>query len=268
MKKNIFKVIKKIKNFLEYSVFSESLDQVPKGEQVVINTINQFSYCIAEQDDAFKKSLINSDVLLPDGIAIVGAIKLLTGKVVKKIAGWDLHLHLLNDLNENKGSCFYLGASEDTLRKIKLKLSVDFPLIQVGNYSPPFKNNFSDDDDKKMIDAVNNFKPDVLFVGMTAPKQEKWVNKYRQKLHASTICSIGAVFDFYAGIVQRPNKVLVSFGLEWFGRLIKEPKRMWKRYLYFGPVYICSILREKIRTLFTMNYWVVIYPGFLIPSPV
>lgn len=268
MKKTFSKVIKKIRNFLDYSVFSESLDMVPKGEQVVINTINQYSYCIAEHDEAFKNSLINSDVLLPDGIAIVGAIKLLTGKIVKKIAGWDLHQHLLNDLNESKGSCFYLGASVETLKKIKLRLSIDFPFIKVGNYSPPFKKNFNDADDQKMIDAVNNFKPDVLFVGMTAPKQEKWVNKYRQKLHASTICSIGAVFDFYAGIVQRPNKVLVSFGLEWFGRLIKEPKRMWKRYLYFGPVYIWSIFREKIRTLSTMNNWVVIYPGFLIPSPV
>ena len=98
-----------------------------------------------------------------------------------------------------------------------------------------------------MINAVNNFKPDVLFIGMTAPKQEKWAFKNKNQLDAKIICSIGAVFDFYAGTVVRPHPFWINLRLEWFIRLLKEPKRMWKRYLYYGPVFIISILTKKIK---------------------
>jgi N-acetylglucosaminyldiphosphoundecaprenol N-acetyl-beta-D-mannosaminyltransferase len=92
-------------------------------------------------------------------------------------------------------------------------------------------------------------KPDVLFIGMTAPKQEKWAHAYKAVLDAKVICSIGAVFDFYAGTIERPNKIWINLGLEWLGRLVKEPKRMWRRYLYYGPVFGFYLVREKIRLL-------------------
>ncbi len=96
-----------------------------------------------------------------------------------------------------------------------------------------------------MVNAVNDFQPDVLFVGMTAPKQEKWVYKHKDRLDAKIICAIGAVFDFYAGTVDRPQQFWINLGLEWFIRLYKEPKRMWKRYLYYGPVFVFHILKER-----------------------
>lgn len=101
-----------------------------------------------------------------------------------------------------------------------------------------------------MINAVNDFKPDVLFIGMTAPKQEKWSYGNKEFLDSKVICSIGAVFDFYAGTVERPNKLWVNLGLEWFIRLIREPRRMWKRYLYYGPIFIWLIFVKKIKTVF------------------
>lgn len=101
-----------------------------------------------------------------------------------------------------------------------------------------------------MIDEINVFMPDVLFIGMTAPKQEKWAHEHKTLLDARIICSIGAVFDFYAGTVVRPNKIWINLGLEWFVRLLKEPKRMWKRYLFYGPVFIKLMLKEKIKNVF------------------
>jgi N-acetylglucosaminyldiphosphoundecaprenol N-acetyl-beta-D-mannosaminyltransferase len=235
-----------------YSVYKGNLSELAITDKILINTINQYSYCIAEQDAEFKKALQQSDILLPDGVAIVAAVKLLNGTKIKKIAGADIHQHLLKELNRKGGSCFYLGSSANTLQKIVSRLSIDFPNVTVGTFSPPYKPEFSDVENKQMLEAVNTFEPDVLFVGMTAPKQEKWSFQYKEQLDANIICAIGAVFDFYAGTVDRPNPFWINLGLEWFIRLLKEPQRMWKRYLYYGPVFIRLIVVEKIK-LFSEN---------------
>lgn len=234
---------------LGYPIFNDTLDELSVEKKTLVNTINQYSYCVAEKDEEFKKALMNSDVLLPDGIAIVVASKFLNRKTITKIAGADLHNFLLNKLNAKKGSCFYLGASNQTLEKISQRISKEYPNIRMGSYSPPFKPEFSNSESQVMIDCVNNFKPDVLFVGMTAPKQEKWAHTNKEKLDAGLICSIGAVFDFYAGTVNRPSSVWVNMGLEWLGRLLKEPRRMWKRYIYYGGVFVYYLIKEKLRVM-------------------
>ena len=101
-----------------------------------------------------------------------------------------------------------------------------------------------------MIHIINAFEADVVFVGMTAPKQEKWAFNHKNQIQTKTICAIGAVFDFYAGTVERPSAFWISLQLEWLIRLIKEPRRMWKRYLYYGPVFIAYILQKKVSMLF------------------
>ncbi|MEX0275522.1 MAG: WecB/TagA/CpsF family glycosyltransferase, partial [Flavobacteriaceae bacterium] len=114
----------------------------------------------------------------------------------------------------------------------------------------PFKKVFSEKDSEEMIKAVNAFKPDVLFVGMTAPKQEKWVYVNGDQLNVNMVCSIGAVFDFYAGTVKRPSNVWINLGLEWLGRLLKEPRRMWKRYIYYGIIFLGHIVkRSRVRRI-------------------
>lgn len=228
-----------------YPIYTGSLSDIDLTKKNVINTINQYSYCIAEKDAAFREALQKSDVLLPDGIGITLLYRFLHGKKIEKIAGADLHFFLLNTLNKTNGSCFYLGSSAKTLALIEKRLKEEYPNVRFRTFSPPFKPEFTNDDNREMIEAVNEFKPDVLFIGMTAPKQEKWVHKNKELLETKTIGSIGAVFDFYAGTVERPGKVWIKLGLEWFIRLLKEPKRMWKRYLYYGPVFIALVLKEK-----------------------
>jgi N-acetylglucosaminyldiphosphoundecaprenol N-acetyl-beta-D-mannosaminyltransferase len=98
-----------------------------------------------------------------------------------------------------------------------------------------------------MVEAVNGFKPDVLFVGMTAPKQEVWTHVNKERLDVGAICAIGAVFDFYAGTVSRPSKFWRDLGLEWFIRLLKEPRRMYKRYVICGPAFILMLIRSKLN---------------------
>ncbi|MDB5110290.1 MAG: WecB/TagA/CpsF family glycosyltransferase [Mucilaginibacter sp.] len=230
-----------------YNLFTGDLNNLTGLPKITINTINQYSFCIAENDKDFKKALQNSDVLLPDGIGIVLALKAVTGKTIKKISGTDIHYHLLTKLNKEKGKCFYLGSSENTLGKIKQRLALEFSNITCDYYSPPFKIAFSDNENVEIIQKINSFKPDVLFVGMTAPKQEKWSNEQKDNIDTGIICSIGAVFDFYAGTVKRPADIWINMGLEWFIRLCKEPKRMWKRYLYYGPIFLYILMKEKFK---------------------
>lgn len=228
-----------------YSILNADLDKIRFNSKCLINTINQYSYIIAEQDAEFKKALVESDVLLPDGVGIVAAVKMLKGEKVKKIAGADLHQYLLEKLNKEGGSCFYLGSSQSTLNAIRERLVREYPNIRVGLYSPPFKAQFNAEENAEMINAVNAFKPDVLFVGMTAPKQEKWCHAHKDQLTVKTICPIGAVFDFYAGTIKRPSKFWINLGLEWFIRLVKEPKRLSKRYLYYGPVFLWELAKME-----------------------
>jgi len=235
----------------DYTVFNAAVDKIEIQPKYIINTLNQFSFNMAEKDAAFKKALVNSDILLPDGIGIVGAARILKNARIKKIAGSDLHMYLLHRLEEQKGSCFYLGSSEETLRLIKKVISTEFPHIRVETYSPPFKANFDVDDNEKMIKAVNEFKPDVLFVGMTAPKQEKWVDANKDNIDAKLICSIGAVFDFYSGTIKRPGKIWIKLGLEWFVRLLTEPAHVWKRYVIYGPIFVYMVFKEKLTNSFT-----------------
>lgn len=222
-------------------------NEIP-AKQIAINTINAYSWVMADKDPVFREALQSGDYLLPDGIAVVWAARFLSAERIDKIAGADLHKMVLDTLNRIGGKCFYLGASETTLSLIRERIARDYPNILVGTYSPPFKPEFSETDNEEMIRVINEYSPDALFVGMTAPKQEKWIFTHRKKLHTSTICAIGAVFDFYAETSKRPPQWMIRMGLEWFGRLISNPRRMWKRYIIYNPVFVGKIMRIKFRS--------------------
>lgn len=208
---------------------------------LIVNTINAYSWTMTDRFPDFKKALQTSDVLLPDGVGVVYAAHLLAGKRIEKIAGADLHQLLLELLNKKNGRCFYLGASLATLDLIKKRLKREYPNITVETYSPPFKKQFTDLDNQEIYDAINKFSPDVVFVGMTAPKQETWIYHNHKKINTKVICGIGAVFDFYAETKKRPSQWMINCGLEWFGRLITDPRRLWKRYLVYNAVFMYKI---------------------------
>lgn len=231
---------------VKHQIFSGPLSSLRIDKKCIINTINPHSYCESKKDDLFYQALLSSNVLLPDGSGIVLATKVLTGKKIKKIAGADIHHYLLEQANISKKKVFYLGASPNTLLLIEKRIRKEFSNIKIGIYSPPYKTSFSDEDTDAMVSAVNNFKPDFLFVGMTAPKQEKWVFANKEILHAKVIASIGAVFDFYAGTVKRSNLFWIKIGLEWLPRFLKEPKRLARRNLVSTPKFLLEILWVKI----------------------
>ena len=213
-----------------FKIFDKNLNSLGPEKQL-ITTINAHSYNVTKSDDLFKDSLMKSDVLIPDGVSVVWAVKWLTGKSLKKIAGADLFFYEMDRLNGSNGKCFFLGSTDQTLLKIKENASKQYPNVNLETFSPPYKPEFSAEDNAEMVKAVNNFNPDVLFIGLTAPKQEKWAYQNFDKLNVGHIGCIGAVFDFYAGNIDRAPQWMIRLGLEWFYRLMKEPRRLWKRYL-------------------------------------
>jgi N-acetylglucosaminyldiphosphoundecaprenol N-acetyl-beta-D-mannosaminyltransferase len=152
-------------------------------------------------------------------------------------------------LSGKNGRCFYLGSTENTLKKIKERLESEYPTVIAGSFSPPFREKPVEADTDAMIRVVNDFAPDVLFVGMGAPKQEKWVFNNRKKLNVKLICCIGAAFDFYAGTVKRSGQFWIKTGLEWLPRLLRQPARLWRRNFVSTPLFILYVLAEKVRII-------------------
>lgn len=226
-----------------------ALNALPEGK-LLINTINAHSYNTALKDELFQKALINGDALIPDGVSIVKACKWLNAKSQPKerIAGWDLFAFEMDKLNRKGGKCFFMGSSEKVLSLVRKRVSVDYPNIVVETYSPPYKPEFSEEDNRAIIEAINKANPDLLWIGMTAPKQEKWTYAHWNELNIHChVGTIGAVFDFFAGTVERAPIWWQEHGLEWAYRLIKEPKRMWRRYIIGNSLFLWNIFREKIN---------------------
>lgn len=227
------------------------LDRIPVGK-ILINTINAHSYNTAQEDEAFAEALSRGDYLIPDGAGIVKACRWLKAKSQpeERIAGWDLFSFEMNRLEKKseKRKVMFLGSSEKVLALIRERAAVDYPYLEVITYSPPFKPEFSDEDNQAMIGAINHADPDLLWIGMTAPKQEKWTYQHWDELNIHCHCgTVGAVFDFYAGTVKRAPLWWQRHSLEWLYRLLMEPRRMWRRYILGNAKFLYYISKEFIN---------------------
>ena len=160
------------------------LADLPDGK-LLINTINAFSYVNARKDALFAEALKNSDILIPDGISIVKACRFIESQPAERIAGWDLFVYEMERTNRKGGKVMFLGSSDNVLELIRKRVGVEYPNICVDTFSPPYKDCFDKEDDEKMINAVNQSNPDLLWIGMTAPKQEKWAYTHIDRLELS-----------------------------------------------------------------------------------
>lgn len=221
------------------------LGELPDGK-LLINTINAHSYNTALKDPLFAEALEKGDALIPDGISIVKACRWLKAKSqpTERVAGWDLFEYEMDRLNKRGGKCFFMGSSEKVLGLIKRRTKVDYPHIKVETYSPPYKPEFTKEDNDAIVKAINQADPDLLWIGMTAPKQEKWAYSHWKDLDIHCHCgTIGAVFDFYAGTAKRAPVWWQRHGLEWLYRLLLEPKRMWRRYIIGNALFLWNICK-------------------------
>lgn len=246
-------------NILGYAVDRSNVDEcsdaimttLAQGDRSCrwLACLNPHSYAVALDDRSFASALHDANWLVPDGVGVVWASAVLGGQVRVRVTGSDIFSALHQRMNASGGlSVFFLGASEQTLAQIRARMALDFPSIRVaGTYSPPFKPTYSEQELDAMIAAVNATKPDVLWVGMTAPKQEKWIFENRARLDVRFAAAVGAVFDFYTGNVKRSHPVFQRLGLEWLPRLLQQPRRLWRRMLVSAPIFVAHVLQARWR---------------------
>ncbi|MDH4234321.1 MAG: WecB/TagA/CpsF family glycosyltransferase [Gallionella sp.] len=246
-------------NILGYTVYSASLGQcvdsivsriTSKDAPCWLACINPHSYVAALDESDFSDALHGADWLIPDGSGIVLASYLLGGNIRQRITGSDIFSALNSRANELGGfSVFFLGVTPDCLEEIRVRMGREYPQIRfAGSYSPLFKQDYTEEELEAMFAAINQARPDILWVGMTAPKQEKWIHQNLHRLDVCFAAAIGAVFDFYTGRVKRSHPVFQRLGLEWLPRLIQEPGRLWKRMFISAPVFMWHVLRARLRS--------------------
>ena len=233
--------------FQGYKIFDANKSDIFFGNdaRLIINTINPHSFMVARKDEVFESALKTSDILLVDGIGIVFALRFIEGEKVKKITGPQFLEYSLEYYNRISGRVFFLGSSDNVLNSIVARVNESFPNIDVGAYSPPYSDIFSMEENDKMVDRVNEFSPDILFVGMTAPKQEKWVFANKDKVVVCHIASVGAAFDWFSGIKTPPSKLVQRLNLVWLERIVKEPVRMLPRLISMLR-FILYVFRVKL----------------------
>ncbi len=246
----------KRENILGYPVIASGVDAcnaqiiewVINGDRAYwFACLNPHSAEVAEKDAAFKQALLNADLLVPDGVGVTVASRLLSGSIRDRVTGSDVFSGVSQRLDQQGGSVFFLGSTDAVLSKIVARMAMDYPNVDVvGSYSPPFKSEFTDEDNTQMIEAINQAKPDVLWVGLTAPKQEKWLYANMARLDIRFAGAVGAVFDFYAGTVKRSHPLFQKLGLEWLPRLLQEPRRLWRRNLVSNPRFMLRVLKARL----------------------
>lgn len=223
--------------------------QIQKPTKGWLACLNPHSYAVSRHDEEFRDALYAADWLVPDGVGVVIASRILGGGIRKRVTGSDIFFGLNQRMNAQSGmTVFFLGSTEQVLSNLRNKMLLDYPNVSVaGTYSPPFRSEYTDSEESAMIEAINSAKADVLWVAMTAPKQEKWINKNLQHLNVNFVGAIGAVFDFYTGEVKRSPLLFRRLGLEWLPRLLNQPKRLWRRMFISAPIFLFDVFKAILN---------------------
>ena len=232
-----------------YTIFSDSLSKIPVHAEKcrsVNCSISPNGYGLALKDPEFNRILKNTDFLVLDGVFFALASMFLQGKNIRKNQGPDVYKHFITRMNDTSGKVFFLGSSNTVLQKIKERLSRDYPNVTAASFSPPFKPEFSQEENREMIAAINAFKPDIVFIGMTAPKQDKWSFKHKHELNAGLIINIGNVFDWYAGTQKEIHPFFYKIRLAWLVRIFLRPE-VFKRNIGNQLVFLWHLTLMVLR---------------------
>lgn len=211
--------------------------------------LNPHSFARSLQAPKFELALKSATWLIPDGVGVVLASKINGGRIHSRVTGADVFFGLMERLNTcSTQSVFFLGGSEQVLGQIAERVKLDYPNVRLaGTLSPPFKESYTDSEIAKMVATVNQSRADVLWVGLTAPKQESLILDISESVNVRFAAAIGAVFDFYVGRVKRSHPVFQRVGLEWLPRLIQEPRRLWRRTVVSAPVFLWHVLKQRLK---------------------
>lgn len=242
--------IKFLNTEIDNLTMSEAIEEIDK---LVIS--KKVSYVVTpnvdhivklEKDEEFKEIYKNADLILTDGMPLIWISKIKSTPIKEKVSGSDLFPKVCEMAAKKSYKIFLLGAEDGIAIKAAENLKAKYKGLKVvGTYSPKYGFEKNEDEIEEIINIINEAKPDILAVGLGAPKQEKFIYKYKDRLNVPVSLSIGASIDFEAGNINRAPLFMQKYGLEWFYRLYKEPKRMFKRYLIDDLKIVNILLKYK-----------------------
>jgi N-acetylglucosaminyldiphosphoundecaprenol N-acetyl-beta-D-mannosaminyltransferase len=200
---------------------------------------------VARDDPEMMSALRGSTLAVPDGMPLVWAAKLLGESISNRVYGPELMLRYSDRCAEQGHRVWlYGGRDQGALAQLALNMRTRHPGIRiVGGFSPPFRD-LTAREEEELVARVNEQRPDVVWVGIGVPKQEKWMARMRDRLDAPVLVGVGAAFDFHAGLVPQAPDWMQRFGLEWAYRLGHEPRRLWKRYARYNPLFVFGFARQ------------------------
>ena len=236
MKEKVLGIKVNTENYDE--LIEEIFGRIERKEKSLIVAINPEKIIKAKEDPALKKLLNEAEIQIPDGIGVILASKIQKGQITSRVTGVDMMMRLCAEAAKRGKGVFLYGGKPGVADKASEKLKELYPEINIAGTQHGYEK-----DNDKIIAKINEAKPDILFVAMGSPKQENWINANRDNLYPTIYQGVGGSFDVLAGNVKRAPEAFQKMGLEWFYRLMKEPKRI-KRQMAL-PLFLLEVARSK-----------------------
>jgi exopolysaccharide biosynthesis WecB/TagA/CpsF family protein len=221
-----------------------AIERRMETQQIRLSLAPTDSVVLATRDCRLREILNSFDYLLADGIPVVWAARFFGTPLPERVAGPELFEQLLELCRRRNYSVFFFGSDEETVRRVRERVSAGVRIA--GHLCPEVRPTFGADETARIVAAINRTEPDFVFVVLGAPKQDRWIHDNAAALQAKVIVPIGAAFDWYAGRFVRAPKWMQRWGLEWAGRLVQNPRRLWRRYAR-DLVFPFLVLRYKVR---------------------
>jgi N-acetylglucosaminyldiphosphoundecaprenol N-acetyl-beta-D-mannosaminyltransferase len=200
----------------------------------------------SQRDEDLRAIHNAAGMVVPDGMPLVWLSRLQGFDQVERVYGPDLLLSCCDRSLSRGYRHFFYGGGPGVPERLVQRLQARFPgLLVVGAYSPPFRA-LTPAEDIEVVDRINGAQPDIVWIGLSTPKQERWMAEYRERLTAPVFVGVGAAFDFHAGLKRQAPRWMQHSGLEWMFRLLAEPRRLWRRYLRNNPLFVCYIVLQGL----------------------
>ncbi len=224
----------------EEEAFKIFLQLLNNNRYSMIFTPNPEIVMLAQKDVEYKNILVEGDLVIPDGIGIIMASKIKKLGLEKRIPGIEFMERILKFSNNARKSIYLFGSTEENVKKAAENIKTKYPYIDIVGT----RNGFYDENEElKIVDSINEVKPDILFVAMGAPKQEKFMYKYRKILNVKVAMGVGGSVDVWAGAVKRAPKFFRKIGLEWLYRILRNPSRIKRSFVL--PKFLIKVLLSK-----------------------
>jgi len=220
---------------------------IERGDKEYVCVTGMHGVTECQNDEELKRIHNSAGMVTPDGMPMVWLSRLHGCANVTRVYGPDLMLAVCEDSIARETKHFFFGGGEGVAELLANKLRERFPGLAVaGTFCPPF-GAMSADEEQRVIEMLNASGADIIWVGLSTPKQERWMARNRSRLNSAVLIGVGAAFDFHAGLKKQAPKWMQRSGLEWFFRLVNEPTRLWKRYLVGIPVFLCYLMLQHLH---------------------